>query len=82
MPMRYVKEMFCDMIAAGRTYKWDSFKNSDPYNYFYANTDFDRIHKDTVKVVDHWLKIFREKWEKETFEYIKKNYKNNQWQNY
>ena len=82
MPMKYVKEMFCDMIAAGRTYRWDQFKNEDPYNYFYTNTDFDRIHKDTVKLVDSWLKIFKEKWEKETFDYIKKNYKNNQWQNY
>jgi len=82
MPVRYVKEMFCDMIAAGKTYKWDKFNNDDPYNYFYENTDFNRIHKDTVKLIDSWLKIFREKWEKDTFEYIKNNYKNSQWQNY
>lgn len=82
IPMRYAKEMFCDMIAAGMTYKWDKFKNEDPYNYFYENTDFNRIHKDTVNLIDSRLKIFKQEWKQKTFEYIKQNYKNNMWQNY
>ena len=80
--MRYVKEMFCDMIAAGKTYKWDTFKNSDPLDYFYSHTDFNRMHKETVRLIDHRLKIFNNKWEKEAFEHIKVNYTNNQGQNY
>lgn len=82
MPIRYVKEMFCDMIAAGKTYKWNNFKNWDPFDYFYANTDFKRIHKNTVKLLDSRLKMFKEKWDEKTFLYIRQNYKNNIWQNY
>lgn len=82
MPMRYLKEMFCDRIAATKIYKWSKFKDSDPYDYFCATIDRDRVHKDTIKLLGSRLEMYKDKWEKATFDYIKKNYQNNQWQNY
>ena len=82
MPMRYLKEMFCDRIAATKIYKGKNFKSSDPYDYFCATIDRDRVHKDTIKVLGSRLEMYKNKWEKETFDYIKKNYRNDQWQNY
>jgi len=82
MPMKYLMEMFCDRIAATKIYKWSNFKTSDPYDYFYTKSDHSRIHEDTARVLGFWLEMYKNKWEKETFDYIKKNYKSDQWQNY
>lgn len=82
MPIRYVKEMFCDRIAATKIYKWNKFKTEDPYDFFRSTIDLNRIHKDTAKLLETRLKMYKDKWEKETIEYIKKNYKNKQGQNY
>ena len=82
MPIKYLKESFCDRIAATKIYYWNSFKDSIPYEYFNTNTDFSRIHEDTARVLSSRMEMYKNKWEKETFNYIKKNYKNNQWQNY
>jgi hypothetical protein len=82
MPIKYLKESFCDRIAATKIYKWIHFKASIPYEYFHANSDFTRMHGDTAKVLSSWLEMYRDKWEKETFDYIKKNYNNSLWQNY
>lgn len=82
MPMRYLKESFCDRISATKIYKWNGFKDNIPYDYFNTKSDFSRIHKDTIKVLNSRLEMYKDKWEKETFDYIKKNYKNSMWQNY
>ena len=82
MPMRYLMEMFCDRIAATKIYKWDKFKTSNPYDYFCATIDRNRVHEDTAKVLGFWLEMYKDKWEKETFDYIKEHYKSNLWQNY
>ena len=82
MPIKYLKEMFCDRIAATKVYKWDSFKNSGPYDYFHTKSDLSRVHEDTAKVLSSRLEMYKDKWELETFNYIKSNYKNSLWQNY
>ena len=82
MPIKYLKESFCDRIAATKVYNWIHFNTSIPYEYFYANSDFNSMHEDTVKLLSSWLEMYKNKWEKETFDYIKKNYKNSLWQDY
>ena len=82
MPIKYLKEMFCDRLAATKIYKWKNFKNSDPYDYFHKHTDMSRMHYDTEKLLDSRLVVLKFKWEKETLEYINEHYKNKIWQNY
>ena len=82
MPIKYVKETFCDRIAATKIYKWNGFNTNIPFDYFNTISDLSRVHEDTIKILNSWLEMYKYKWEKETFDYIKKNYKNDLWQNY
>lgn len=34
MPVRYVAEMFCDRVAASKTYRGSAYRDSDPYDYY------------------------------------------------
>lgn len=82
MPIRYVKEMFCDMLAAWKTYKWAEFKSYYPFEYFQHNADKFMIHPDTVKLLESRLIILKDKWEDEVFTYINTNYKDNDSRDY
>ena len=76
MPIRYVKEMFADRIAASKTYLKDKYTDSSPLEYFIAHYPIDRMHEKTFKLIESWLRMLSEKGEKETFKYIKENFKN------
>jgi len=71
MPVKFVIEMFCDRIAASRTYNKKAYKDSDPYIYFSTNKKHLLIHPDTEKLLDKLLLMLKEKGEEETFRYIK-----------
>ena len=75
MPIRYVKEMFCDRIAASKTYKKEKYNDSSPLEYFNAKRNKDVMHINTMNLLESWLVMLSEKGEKETFKYIK-NIKN------
>lgn len=77
MPIRYVKEMFCDMLAAWKTYRWSEFKSYYPFEYFQHNIDKSRIHPDTAKLLESRLIILKDKWEDAVFAHISTNYKDN-----
>ena len=78
MPIRYVKEMFADRIAASKTYLKDKYTDGSAYEYFVNHLPRDRMHLDTCNLLESWLIMLKDKGEKETFSYIKKNYKNKQ----
>ena len=75
MPIKYVKEMFCDRIAANKVYKKDKYTDSSPLEYYYQKLNRDVMHEKTAKLLESWLIMLSEKGEKETFKYIK-NIKN------
>ena len=71
MPVRYVAEMFCDRVAAGKIYKGDSYTDQSPIEYFNGGKARRVIHPETSDLLEQLLTMLAEKGEKETFEYLK-----------
>lgn len=71
MPMRYVAEMFCDRVAAGKIYKGDSYNDSSPIEYFMKAKGRRVIHPETSDLLEELLTMLSEKGEEETFDYLK-----------
>lgn len=71
MPLKYVKEMFCDRVAASKIYQGDKYTESHPLEYFLRGKPKRIIHPETSDLLESWLVMLSEKGEKETFEYIR-----------
>ena len=71
MPVRYVKEMFCDRLAASKTYNGKNYTDSDPYNYFMKGKARRIIHPETSKLLEDLLYMLKTRGEDETFAYIR-----------
>lgn len=72
MPVKYVVEMCCDRIAASKNYNKEKYQDYDPINYFKASKEVYIIHPQTKELLERLLIMLRDKGEKETFSYIKK----------
>lgn len=71
MPLKYVKEMFCDRVAACKVYLKKNYHDGAAYDYFNTRTRENKMHKDTMILLEYLLLMLRDKGEKETFEYIR-----------
>ena len=71
MPVNYVVEMFCDRIAASKTYNKDKYQDGDPLNYFEASREHYLLHESTRKLLCDLLVMLKEEGEDATFSYIK-----------
>ncbi len=71
MPLRYVKEMFCDRVAASKIYQGENYKNSHPYEYFDMGRSNRLIHNETSDILEKLLLMLRDEGEEATFSYIK-----------
>lgn len=71
MPVKYVKEMFCDRVAASKIYKKDEYNDSIPYEYFARSKATREMHPETSELLEKLLIMLRDKGEKETFAYIR-----------
>lgn len=77
MPNRYLKEMLCDRIGACKIYLKDKYNDGSAYAYLVSHyPDKHKMHPKSVKTLESWLLMLKEKGEQETFAYIKKNYPN------
>ena len=72
MPLRYVKEMFCDRVAAGKIYNGDKYTDADPLAYFNKGKATRSIHPETSDLLEKLLTMLRDKGEDRTFAYIRK----------
>ena len=72
MPVKYVKEMFCDRVAASKIYQGKNYNNSHPYEYFIGGKGKRFIHPESSDLLEKWLLMLKEQGEKETFKEIKK----------
>lgn len=72
MPLKYVKEMFCDRVAASKIYQGKNYNNSHPYEYFLRGKPNRFIHEETSELLENLLLMLKDKGEKETFAYIRK----------
>lgn len=71
MPLKYVKEMFADRIAASKTYKKKDYTDASPYEYYITRENAKMMHPDTSSLLESWLIMLKDKGEKETIKYIK-----------
>lgn len=71
MPLRFVKEMFCDRVAASKIYQGENYTDSHPVEYFLRGKEKRVIHKETSDLIENLLVMLKEKGEKETFKYIR-----------
>ncbi|MBE7015643.1 MAG: catalase [Ruminococcaceae bacterium] len=72
MPMRYVKEMFCDRLAASKIYQGDKYNESHPIEYFEKGRKNRLIHPETSDFLEKLLIMVRDEGEEATFDYIRK----------
>lgn len=71
MPLRYVKEMFCDRVAASKIYYGTDYREDMPLAYYEKGKYCRVIHPETAELLESLLTMLKEKGEKETFRYIR-----------
>lgn len=71
MPVRYVKEMFCDRVAASKIYQGKSYTDSSALDYYLRGRARDKMHPATADQLEEWLIMLKEKGEKETFRHLR-----------
>lgn len=77
MPDKYIKEMFCDRVAASKIYQGDKYTDASSLEYFEMgrNRRATLIHEETSRKLEYLLKMLADKGEKETFSYIRSHKK-------
>ena len=71
MPIRYVKEMFCDRIAASKIYQGKNYTDQHPLAYFRRGNARKKMHAQTADLLEEWLVMLAEQGEKATFAHIR-----------
>jgi len=71
MPMRYLKEMFCDRVAASKIYGKEKYHDAYALEYFKRGNARAKMHPDTADMLEFFLTMLAQKGEKEAFAYIK-----------
>lgn len=59
MPIKYVKEMFCDRVAAGMVYLGDNYTNDNPFDYFINGKAKAAMHPETAALLERWLLLLK-----------------------
>ncbi|MCH5213375.1 MAG: catalase [Oscillospiraceae bacterium] len=71
MPIKFVKEMFCDRVAAGRVYLGKDYTNDNPINYFLKGRAKSAMHPETAKLLESWLLLLQKEGEEAVFKKIR-----------
>ena len=71
MPVRYVAEMFCDRVAASKTYQGKKYTDSHPIEYFERGRSRRFIHPETSDLLESWLVMLRDEGEDKTLRHIR-----------
>lgn len=72
MPKKYVVEMFCDRVAASKTYRGEQYKDSDPWEYYQKSKSHYMMNPETRDLLEDMLKRLADEGEDATFNYIKR----------
>lgn len=72
IPIKYVKEMVCDRIAASKVYLKDKYTSSSALEYFNRTIDGKDMHPETSSLLKSWLELVSEKGENEAIKLIRK----------
>lgn len=76
MPAKYLAEMFCDRVAASKTYQGENYTNHHPLEYFERGNARKVMHPETAEKLREILITLDEKGEKEAFKLVKTIVKN------
>lgn len=72
MPMRYLIEMFCDRVAASKTYNGENYQDSDALNYFLRGMRRGiPMHPKTARMLYYMLKMLADEGEEKTFAFLR-----------
>lgn len=71
MPLRYVKEMFCDRVAASKIYKGKAYTNAHPLEYYRGGMDGRLIHPETAELLEKLLVMLDREGEDAAFRYLR-----------
>ncbi len=71
MPLKYLAEMFCDRVAASKTYMGENYNDASSIEYFNRGKKTRIIHGETSDYLEFLLIMLKEKGEKETFRFIR-----------
>ena len=71
MPLKYVKEMFCDRVAAGKVYLGKNYTDDNPIQYFQKGIAKTLMHPETAELLEGWLFRLQREGEDAAFKYIK-----------
>lgn len=75
MPVIFVAEMFCDRVAASKTYMGKNYTPQAPLDYFLNAKSRRIIHPETSDLLESWLQMLVTDGEKATFAAIRKHLK-------
>ena len=78
MPLRFVAEMFCDRLAASKTYQGKNYKPDSALQYFLNGKARRKIHPETSELLEKLLRMVAEEGEDATFAYIRQILKRKQ----
>lgn len=78
MPVNYVVEMFCDRIAASKTYRGEKYTQKDPWDYYAKSKDHYLLHPETQALIEKLLSILRDRGEEAAFQYIRREVLHNE----
>ena len=72
MPLKYVKEMFCDRVAASKIYMKKDYNDGSALAYFMRGKKTRMIHPETSELLEKLLTMLRDKGERYTFAYVRR----------
>ncbi|MCQ2426421.1 MAG: DUF5662 family protein [Lachnospiraceae bacterium] len=72
MPEKYVVEMFCDRVAASKTYKGKDYRDGDPLAYFMRAKPRRQIHPESSDLLEKLLTTLAEEGEDAAFKLAKR----------
>jgi len=71
MPFRFVKEMFCDRVAASKIYKGREYTDAMPLEYFSRRNARKKMDADTADLLEEWLALVAKEGERAAFAHLK-----------
>ena len=71
MPVRYVKEMFCDRVAASKIYQGKNYTNEHPLLYFRRGNARKKMHPETADLLESGLELLATEGEAKAFAHIR-----------
>lgn len=74
MPKKYVAEMLADRIAASKVYNKGHYNHHQPLEYFLRGKNNYMMHPQTLKELEHMLRILDKYGEEKCFRYVKNIY--------